>query len=195
MNKRNRFRVPVLHQQEDPPYEVPDVVLNWEPPQCENFMTLRMAAQSSARASSVHKGWAESGRARIEELAAMASKKQKHEFRINLLEIVVNDLKSSVLKLQSLQPKLVAINTFSPEPYEVLKPIVVGVNPVEDGYDACWIDANIHSSGDNEEEAVSNLKSLVLDFLDSFAKEPAEKLGPEPKRQMIVINEFVKKSH
>jgi hypothetical protein len=195
MNKRNRFRIPALHHQEEPPNEVPDVILNWDAPQCENFLTLRVGAQGRRRvSSSIHEGWAENVRTGIEELAAMASQKQKHEFRITLLEIVVNELKASVHRLQCSQTKLVAINTFAPEPYEVLKPIIVSIISVEGGFNACWFDANVHSSGENEEEAVSSVKSMILDFVDSFAKESEETLGPESKRQMAVIKQFVQKS-
>jgi hypothetical protein len=89
--------------------------------------------------------------------------------------------------------RIIPVDSFAPEPYRVLKPILVSVHCVEGGFNAGWFDANIRSSGDNEEEAVSNLKSLILDLVDSLSKESAEKLGPEPTRQLAVLKEYIQK--
>ena len=56
------------------------------------------------------------------------------------------------------------IDTFAPEPYVVLKTILVTVSSVNGEFNAEWFDANIHFSGENEQEAVSNLKGLILDI-------------------------------
>ncbi len=88
----------------------------------------------------------------------------------------------------------VPINTFAPEPYELIRPILVAVHRAQGGFNAGWFDANIHSSGANEEEAVANLKSLILDFFDSFSKEPPEKLGPEPTRQLAILRQFLRRN-
>ena len=58
---------------------------------------------------------------------------------------------------------------------------------------ASFFDANIHASGDTEEEAFRNLKSLILDTFDSLSAEPAHRLGPEPTRQLAVLRQFVRK--
>ena len=129
----------------------------------------------------------------ILQLASQISEKKKLEIRFNLLEILTRELKARVNKLESAQTKIIPINTFAPEPYELLKTIFVTVQSVEDEFEAGWYDANIHTSGENEEEAVSNLKSLILDYFDSFSKEPAEKLGIEPKRQFAIIKTFIAK--
>jgi hypothetical protein len=129
----------------------------------------------------------------IEKLASQISEKKKLEIRFNLLEILTNELQARIYKLENAQTKIIPINTFAPEPYELLKPILVSVQSVGDEFEAGWFDANIHSAGDNEEEAVTNLKSLILDYFDSFSKEPNEKLGIEPKRQFAVIKTFIPK--
>ncbi len=137
--------------------------------------------------------WAEGALAAIAELHSIASERKKNELRLNLLEITIADLKSRIQKLISLQTKIVPINTFAPEPYELLKSFNVTVQPTEDDFEVGWYDANIHTGGQNEEEAVSNLKSLILDLFDSFSREPSEKLGPEPKRQLLVMKQFIRK--
>jgi hypothetical protein len=111
-----------------------------------------------------------------------------------LFEILTNDFQIRLHKLESAQTKIVPINTFAPEPYELLKTFLVSVQSVEGGFEAGWYDANIHTTGENEEEAVSNLKSLILDFFDSLSKESQEKLGIEPKRQLAVIRIFIKRA-
>ncbi|MBI1972478.1 hypothetical protein HYS50_00550 [Candidatus Woesearchaeota archaeon] len=86
----------------------------------------------------------------------------------------------------------VYIHTFTPEPYEVRKPIPVILQ--REGKDNCtagWYDANIHSGGANEQEAFDNLKSLVLDAFESLRSEKPESLGPEPKRCLAVLNEYL----
>jgi len=138
--------------------------------------------------------WIANATVATEQLSALASERKKQELRINLLEIVVTDLKAQIQKLESLRTKTVPINTLAPEPYELLRPILVAVQPTEGGFEVGWFDANIHTTGENEEEAVANLKSLILDFFDSFSREPTEKLGPEPKRQLAVIKQFVKRT-
>jgi hypothetical protein len=95
----------------------------------------------------------------------------------------------------SIRPFAIAvpITTFAPEPYELRRPLIVLVQQEEEGFTASHFDANLHASGDTEEEAFRNLKSLVLDAFDSLCAEPPEQLGPEPKRQFAVLKEFIAK--
>ena len=44
------------------------------------------------------------------------------------------------------------ITTFAPEPYDLLRQIVVVIHPDETGYTAGFFDANVRVSGDTEEE-------------------------------------------
>jgi hypothetical protein len=109
------------------------------------------------------------------------------------IELLVKDLQARLQKLEDGRPRIVPINTFAPEPYQLLRPIFVSVKAVEDEFEAGWFDANIHTAGENEEVAVSNLKSLILDYFDSLSQEPDEKLGIEPKRQLLVLKSFIKR--
>ncbi len=90
-------------------------------------------------------------------------------------------------------PITVPITTFAPEPYELIRPLLVVVQPSEEGFTASFFDLNIHASGDTEEEAYRNLKALLLDVFDSLLAESPEMLGPEPKRQLAVFREFIRK--
>lgn len=83
------------------------------------------------------------------------------------------------------------ITTFAPEPYELRRTLAVVVQREGEGFVATFFDANLHASGDTEEEAFRNLKSLILDVFESLQEEPPERLGPEPKRQLAVLEEFI----
>jgi len=86
------------------------------------------------------------------------------------------------------------ISTFAPEPYDVLRPIYATLRQSDgEEYCASFTDANLHSSGDNEEEAIDNLKSLILDVYDSLTCEKPEDLGPEPVKQLAVLQSFLAK--
>ena len=90
---------------------------------------------------------------------------------------------------------MVPITSFAPEPYNLIRPIIAVIQLGEGGYSAGFFDANVYASGDTEEEALRNLKSLILDVFDSLSAEPVETLGPEPKRQLAVLQEFIAKAH
>jgi ribulose-5-phosphate 4-epimerase/fuculose-1-phosphate aldolase len=85
------------------------------------------------------------------------------------------------------------IRTFAPEPYKALQPIPVTIEPSSDGTSciAGFYDANIYAQGDNEQEAFSNLKSLLLDLFDGLTAELPDNLGPEPRRQRAVLQQFM----
>ncbi|MFQ5894366.1 MAG: hypothetical protein ACE5JJ_00910 [Nitrospinota bacterium] len=88
---------------------------------------------------------------------------------------------------------MVPVTTFAPEPYDLVRQMMAVIRPSEEGFEASFFDANIHASGDTEEEALRNLKSLILDVFDSLSAEATESLGPEPKRQLAVLREFIRK--
>lgn len=179
-----------------------DDVIEWPRRPCPDYpdyMTFGRHPQKSMKVRShalrpYGDDWAASVRAAMQNLSKMISERQKQELRITLLEILVIELKATVHRLQSCENKVAAINTFAPEAYDVLKPIIISLYTSDGGYTAAWHDANIHSSGENEDEAINSLKSLILDCLDNYSKEPAEKLGPEPTRQLVIIKQFVRKT-
>jgi hypothetical protein len=88
---------------------------------------------------------------------------------------------------------IVPIQTFAPEPYELLKPLQAVVKPNDDEFEACLFDANLTALGANESEAIDNLKALILDVFEALSSRPATQLGPAPARQLAVLREFVRK--
>lgn len=87
----------------------------------------------------------------------------------------------------------VPITTLAPEPFDVLRDIPVVVQAVDDGFTATFFDANISTSGDTQEEGVSNLKSLIVDIFEDLQSEPPKRLGPEPSRQLMVLRSFIRR--
>lgn len=84
------------------------------------------------------------------------------------------------------------IQSFAPEPYELTTPIAVMIEGSTGECVATFHDANISASGETEQEAFENLKSLLLDVFDSLDAEDPDKLGPEPARQLAVLRSFVR---
>jgi hypothetical protein len=91
----------------------------------------------------------------------------------------------------AVQPIIVPLTTLAPEPYELIKPIHIVVQPVEDEFVATFFDANINSSGTTQQEAVANLRELLLDIFDTLSEEAPDQLGKEPARQLAVLREFI----
>lgn len=87
--------------------------------------------------------------------------------------------------------KSATIHSFAPEAYEALKPIRVEIEADGDSFIATFRDASIGTSGETEQEAFENLKSLILDVFDSLRREPAERLGPVPRHQLAVLKEVI----
>ena len=63
---------------------------------------------------------------------------------------------------------------------------------MEDGYLATFFDANIGITGDTREEAVANLRLLLVDMFDDFETQESQ-LGPEPERQLAVLRVFIRR--
>jgi predicted RNase H-like HicB family nuclease len=112
------------------------------------------------------------------------------------LEEQLAELSDRVGRLEStngsVSSKTVEVRTFAPEPYQLSSPISVTVEEDAAGsFVASFFDANISTTGENEQEAFENLKSLILDVFDSLNREAPAKLGPEPRRQLAVLRRFL----
>jgi hypothetical protein len=106
--------------------------------------------------------------------------------RLDRLEQAVRVLSERV------DPVTLQISTFTPEPYEVLRPIPVLIRPEGDEFVASFVEANVNASGETQQEAFESLKLLVLDIFDSLRSHPVEKLGPESVRRLAVLRDFIR---
>jgi len=105
----------------------------------------------------------------------------------------VATLEAAVPKADTGRPIIVPVETFLPEPYELLKPFHVVVQPYEVEYVATFFDANIGATGDTQEEAVANLKDTILMLYERLCELREGQLGPEPRRQRRILQSLLKK--
>lgn len=159
----------------------------------EDEIEILMAYQGPTLAD-LHRGFAEM-RDNIRDISTFGKQMPKmFEAQERTLAFATR-LSTSLESIQRPYPSVLApIETFAPEPYFVKRPIQAVLQPAEEGCTASFYDANIHASGDNEDEAVENLKSLILDIFDNLCNETPENLGPQPKRQLAVLHEFITRS-
>lgn len=87
---------------------------------------------------------------------------------------------------------LIPISTFAPEPFEVVKGFSVVVRPDEDGFVATLFDANISSSGETPEEAVANVKDLILMIFRDFETKDDRDLGPAMIQQKYALRGLIR---
>ncbi len=86
----------------------------------------------------------------------------------------------------------VPIQSLAPEPYELIKPIEVVVQFMDDEYTASFFDANLSTGGDTQVEAISNLKDLIVGTFELLTETKDTELGPGPSRQKAVLREFIR---
>lgn len=136
--------------------------------------------------------WAELLREAAGKLAVLADTKRKKFLRLTELEQRVEALEIRVGKLGDPQSLIVPVTTLDPEPFELLRDIPVVVRPTEDGYLATLYDANIGITGDTREEAVGNLRELIVDLFDDL-EEDEDRLAPMPGQQLAVLRSLMRR--
>jgi dCTP deaminase len=87
----------------------------------------------------------------------------------------------------------VPLTSLEPGRYELERPIPAMLQPSDDGFTATFFDANIGSSGDTEEEAINNLRTLILDTFELLESKQPEQLGIEPRRQLALLRSLIRK--
>ncbi len=90
-------------------------------------------------------------------------------------------------------PIWIPIDSFAPEPYRVTAPFTVVLACRGDEFIASWFDANIHASGETEEQAFTDLKTMVLDTFDRFEQLGDSELGPGPQKQKGILRSHIAK--
>jgi hypothetical protein len=87
----------------------------------------------------------------------------------------------------------VPIETLAPEPYDLLRPIAVVVTPSNEGFEAAFFDAQIYAGGETEEDALTNLKSCLLDTFDRLNQLGDSELGPGLLKQKQILSWYLRK--
>jgi predicted RNase H-like HicB family nuclease len=121
-----------------------------------------------------------------------------HEHRVAIVEKELRDVSARLTRVEGLcekalqKPVCVPISTFAPEPFEVIREFGVVVQPEEDRFVATLFDANISSSGETQEEAVTNVKDLILMIFRGFENEDDRELGPAMIRQKHALRSLIR---
>ncbi|MEI6231913.1 MAG: hypothetical protein WCT04_02590 [Planctomycetota bacterium] len=89
--------------------------------------------------------------------------------------------------------KVMAIASLAPEPYIVVKPFHISVEPNYDEFVARFDEANIGATGGTIEEAISNLKESILDEFDMLEFIPDTKLGAGMRQTKNVLLKALKR--
>jgi predicted RNase H-like HicB family nuclease len=111
------------------------------------------------------------------------------------VETTIADGLSNIPTLERPAPISVqlAISTFAPEPFEVIKPFNIVIQSDDGGYTASWIEANIGSAGDTQHEAMENLKDLILMIFEDFEGDEDDALGPAMLKQKTILLDLIRR--
>ena len=104
----------------------------------------------------------------------------------------IASLRERIGALENSQSLIVPIETFAPEPYELIHSFHVVLQSHEGEYMASFFDANLSTSGETKEEALYNLKDIIIATFNMLREHKKSQLGPGPKRQLEVLLSFIK---
>jgi predicted RNase H-like HicB family nuclease len=69
----------------------------------------------------------------------------------------------------------------------------IAVEAVDDGYVATFTEAGIAMAGDTMEDAMSDLKSWLVDVFEHLTEMPTERLGPDLIRKREVLQTYMRR--
>jgi hypothetical protein len=96
-------------------------------------------------------------------------------------------------KTENVAATSVPLTNLEPGRYELERDIPVVLEPSDNGFTATFLDANIGSSGDSEEEAIDNLRTLIVDTYELLESTQPDKLGREPRRRLASLRSLIRK--
>ena len=138
--------------------------------------------------------WQQAAAVTLQNLAGKAMLQLEEAARLSVLEQDVRMLRQQVEELRRQAPITVPVATLAPEPYDIMEPFQAVVRTSEDEYIASFFDANLSSSGSTPEQAVENLKDVIVTVFESFSAHEETRLGPGPKKQLRVLKRFLRRA-
>ena len=90
--------------------------------------------------------------------------------------------------------RIVFVGSLIPTALPLKQYIPVSLTEISDGYIASFVEANIHSSGETELEAIDNLRTLITDFYTRLSGLAPSLLGPMPAKQFSILRSFIQPS-
>jgi len=116
----------------------------------------------------------------------------KERSKLEILSQEILLLKDRVAQIEATTPAIVPIESLSPEPYDIYKPIHTVVRKQGDEYIATFYDANLSASGDTDTEAIYNLKDIIAGTFEILSSHERTDLAPGPARQIDVLESFIR---
>ena len=159
----------------------------------ESSWTCRRKRDVSPYLTRTYEGWEQAAREAATELAKILHNRTQGELRYVALSARFRALENKVSEVQSRACITVPIQSVAPEPFDLVHAIHVVVQQSGEDFSATFFDANINASGETQEEAVTNLKDLLVATFEALESMP-EKLGPGPKRQLAVLKQFLRRN-
>jgi predicted RNase H-like HicB family nuclease len=138
-------------------------------------------------------GWEEAARQVFGNLADILLTRTQTELKLITLNTRLKCLESALEEVRSRAAVVIPIQSLAPEPFELLKPIQSLLQQSGEDYIATFLDANINASGETQEEALTNLKDIIVGSFEALESMP-DRLGSGPKRQLAVLRQFLKRS-
>ncbi|MBM4017012.1 MAG: hypothetical protein FJ288_01580 [Planctomycetes bacterium] len=120
--------------------------------------------------------------------------KWREAITLDVIQSELVMLKEKVASLEQHRPLVVPLETLAPEPYCLVAPISVVVRAEQDEYVASWYEASLAASGCTPEEAVANLKDIIVAVYESLRNHGEERMGPAPLRQYRLLTKYIAKS-
>lgn len=121
----------------------------------------------------------------------VAVNRELHALR-QLLEVVEAKIERLVSK--SGQSVCVPIRSFATEPFELMLPIDVLISPEDDGYQATFLDANLHAYGETKEEALSNIRAAIVETFHRLHELGDAALGKSMLRQKQILSHYMRRA-
>lgn len=113
--------------------------------------------------------------------------------QVAVLKQEIDALRKSLDQLAAPHRLRIPVATLAPEPYEIIRPFEAIVELSEGEYIGSFFDAGISASGESPMEAFANLKDMVTGVFGLLLDMDGAHLGPEPKRQLDVLREFIRR--
>jgi hypothetical protein len=136
--------------------------------------------------------WQENFQEVINAVAEQLQTKGQTRLEIVSLSAQIQVLEDRLEKMIGKSACVVPIQTLSPEPFELTRPLQVMIcRGATSEWQASFLDANINASGDNEAEAIENLKDMIVATFEMLQANQ-EKLGPFPTKQFAVLQQFLR---
>jgi len=160
----------------------------WESPEC------LFEPETVPRRSKIASQWEDLAPTIFDNLTKVLLTRWHDVARIQSLEKEILLLRDRLTMMEEIFPVEVPIETLAPDPYEVIRSFHVVVQPFAEEYLARFFDANLAASGATVEEAVFNLKDMIVATYEMLCDHEESELGPGPAKQLQVLKAFLRES-